>query len=81
MDGWNEVGAALANLLPPEFEPYYETRVRPFEEVATFGTIPAATTAEGAAAALRKVLAFDDMEQQDTNLVRAALAYLERGAA
>ncbi|ALN75819.1 hypothetical protein [Aureimonas sp. AU20] len=75
--GWEEAGEHCGKLLDEDIDGYWESYVRPFEEIATYGTIPAATSAEGAATALRKALAFGDMEQQDANLVRAALAYLE----
>lgn len=63
---------------------FYDERVKPFEQAAAFGTIPAATTTEGAASALRMILHIAAcegdlaaLEPQDANLIRAALAYLE----
>lgn len=56
---------------------YWHRVVEPYESRACEGNIPDATTAEGAIAAIRKALAFNDMENQDASLVRSALAYLE----
>lgn len=78
---WNSVQIECDSVSDEAVDAFYEREVVTFEQIATYGTIPAATTAEGAAAALRKALAFGDMEKQDANLVRAALAYLEGGAA
>lgn len=55
----------------------WKANIAPMEDRCTRGDIPNATTAEGAAAAIRKALSFNDMEPQDANLVRSALAFLE----
>ena len=77
---WSAVQDECNRLSLHDDADFYEREVVPFEEVATYGTIPAATTPQGAAAALRKAMAFGDMQQQDANLIRAALAFLEAGA-
>ncbi len=75
--GWNAVSKQCAAIRNEEVDAFYKERCLPFEKTAAFGTVPAATTAAGAAAALEKVIAFGDLERQDENLIRAALAYLE----
>lgn len=66
------------NRSPEAQDNFYEQHLAPFEQMAVEG-IPTATTREGAAAALRKLLSFGDVQgqPQDANLVKAALAFLE----
>lgn len=59
---------------------FWQAHVAPMEDQCSSGCLPDATTAEGAAAAIRKALSYGDMERQDANLVRSALAFLEAQA-
>ena len=74
---WNAAGNALEGLSADEADKAWERTVKPFDIAANEGRIPTPTTPEGAAFALNKALSFGDLDEQDTGLVRAALAYLE----
>lgn len=74
---WNAAGNALAALSADEAEDAWHKTVKPFDIAVNEGRIPTPTTPEGAAFALNKALSFGDLDEQDTGLVRAALAFLE----
>lgn len=71
--------AAIARAAPDDEAPnaHERTYVAPFLARAESGDVPVATTAQGAAAALRRVLSWDDQEAQDITMIRAALAFLQ----
>ena len=73
---WDAATAKANSMEWPAFKAFYDENVTPIELAVNEG-LPPATTREGAAAALRKALSFDDLENQDASLVRAALGYLE----
>ncbi|WP_168990385.1 hypothetical protein [Aureimonas flava] len=77
---WDAASDQLAAAPHDAQEDVWKARCEPFDRAAFRGEIPAATTAAGAAAAIRKAINFGDMQEQDEALVRAALAYLDGAA-
>lgn len=57
----------------------FEATAGPFDQRCYDGDMPAATTAAGAAAALRKIISFGGIQgqPQDEHLLNVALAFLE----
>ena len=74
---WTAMADACDSAPNDAKDAFYDAHCHPFEIAALEGRVPDATTAKGAATALRKILEFDDIEGQDITLLRAALAYLE----
>ncbi len=78
---WNAAFGSCAAATDDASADVWIAQCQPFDRAAFLGEIPAATTAAGAAAAIRKAINFGDMQQQDEALLRAALAYLDGAAA
>lgn len=80
LNRWESLVEAAMGMPAEEQFDFYASDITPIERAVSRGEVPAAESAQGAAAMLRKALSWDDMEEMDAALVTSALKYLEQAA-
>lgn len=80
IERWEAEEKACAALSDSDFDAEWDRRNAPFAAAAKEGTLPRATTAAGAASALRRALRDADLSPSERGQMNAALSFLEAAA-